>query len=101
MKMYKGKHYWVNGFENEFEIIGTEKSLKAEIKSSNDLLSVYRTVIMNEKGEVIYDEQKETPYATTQEKNGTGTRTKKKKAVRKKDGISAESKRRVCLPQKA
>jgi len=99
MKMWTGKHYWEGGFENEFEVFPTRKNLNSEIKRSAELSWVWRTVITDEKGNVIYDEQKETPMSSKGKGTGASKKAESKKAVRKKDGIADESKRRVCRPQ--
>jgi len=98
LNFYKGKHYWEGGFENEFQIPKTNKSLQAEIKRSNDLTWVVRTVIIDEQGETVYDEQKESPNATKAGGAETGKTAKSKKASSKASRINDESKRRVCNP---
>jgi len=61
---------------------------------------VVRTVIIDEQGETVYDEQKESPLASASKKDGRSNPTKAKKKVRKEDGTDAATKRSVCLPHK-
>ena len=99
--MWKGIHYWEGGFENQFQVFPTKKALQNEIKRSESLTWVVRTVIADHKGEILYDESKESPNAS----KGGGAKTSKtakgKKANRKTARIEDEAKRRVCLPHKA
>ena len=99
MNMWKGMHYWEGGFENKFEVFPTKKALQAEIKRSNDLSWVVRTVITDEKGVTLYDEQKESPNASKGKGTGTGKTAKGKKANSQAARIADEAKRRVCRPQ--
>jgi uncharacterized protein GlcG (DUF336 family) len=84
MNKYKGTHYWDNNFENHFWIPATKSALQDEIHRSEELTYVVRTVIVDEKGEVLYDVKKEGASAASQKEDGSSNRTQKKKAVRKK-----------------
>ena len=99
MNMWKGIHYWDNGFSNEFMVFPTKKGLQNEIRRSAELTFVVRTVITDHKGVTLYDESKESPNASKGKGAGTSKATKGKKAVRSKNGSADEAKRRVCRPQ--
>jgi len=98
MNMWKGMHYWDGGFENEFSVFPTKKALQAEIKRSESLTWVVRTVIADQKGVTLYDESKESPNASKAGGAETGKTAKSKKASSKASRINDESKRRVCNP---
>jgi hypothetical protein len=97
--MWSGKHYWDGGFENEFSVFPTKKALQAEIKRSESLTWVVRTIITSDKGVILYDEQKESPNATKPGSAEASKDTQGKKASSKASRIADESKRRVCRPQ--
>jgi len=99
MRMWKGMRYWDGGFENEFSVFPTKKALQAEIKRSESLTWVVRTVITDEKGGTLYDEQKESPNATKPSSAEASTSTKGKKANSKASRIEDDAKRRICRPQ--
>ncbi len=98
MNMWKGIHYWDGGFENEFSVFPTKKGLQNEIKRSESLTFVVRTVITDHKGVTLYDESKESPNATKTSGAKAGKTAKGKKASSKASRINDESKRRVCNP---
>jgi len=83
MIKYKGTHYWNNNFENHFWIPATKAALQDEIRRSEELTYVVRTVILDEKGGVLYDVKKKGASATSSKKDGRSSGTQKKKAVRK------------------
>jgi hypothetical protein len=97
--MWSGKHYWDGGFENEFSVFPTKKALQAEIKRSESLTWVVRTIITSDKGVILYDEQKESPNATKPSSAEASTSTKGKKANSKASRIEDDAKRRICRPQ--
>jgi len=97
--MWTGKHYWDGGFENEFSVFPTKKALQAEIKRSESLTWVVRTIITSDKGVILYDEQKESPNATKPRSTKASKVTQGKKTNSKASRIADESKRRVCRPQ--
>ena len=99
MRMWKGMRYWDGGFENEFSIFPTKKALESEIKRSQTFNWVERTVITDDKGNILYDEQKETPAAKKAEGTSTRKTVKGKKANSEATRIADDSKRRVCRPQ--
>lgn len=97
--MWSGKHYWDGGFESDFAVFPTNKALESEIKRSESLTWVVRTVITNDKGVVLYDEQKESPTAKKAGGAATSKTAKSKKANSEASRIADEAKRRVCRPQ--
>ena len=99
MKQWKGKKYWVGGFTNEYNLTPNKNTLKFEDQQFKELTSVVRMTIVNENGETIYDEQKESPLAPTTKKVRASKGTKKKKTVRKATRSGDEWKGGVCRPQ--
>ena len=84
MADHKVEYHWANGFVEKFNCAPTAKSAREWLENGEGLDSVVRIIITSDKGEVIYDVKKESPYVAPQETDGSSSRTKKKKDVRKK-----------------
>jgi hypothetical protein len=83
MADHKVEFHWVRGFVEKFTCEPLAKTAETWYNQGMSLDSVVRVLITTNKGEVLYDVKKESPYVTSQKADGTGSRTKKKKTVRK------------------